>query len=333
LAAISWDRQFRCSQWNKAAEKIFGYSRDEALGRHALGLIVPSTIEEEIGDTFQSLLDQKGGTRKVNENITKDGRTIICGWYNTPITDETGEAVGVASLAEDITEQKRAQDEITFKSTLLTTQQEASGDGILSVDADGNVISISQRFIDLWDIPPEVVESNSDERLLESVLDKLVDPALFIERVRELYKHKHETSVDDVKLKDGRTFERHSAPMLGADDRYYGRVWMYRDITSRKQSEDLIWNQANFDPRTKLANRQMLRDRLEQEIRNAHRTGSRVALLYLDLDRFKDVNDTLGPSLGDMLLKEAAARPSASVREADTVARLGGDEFTIVMGG
>ena len=333
LAAISWDKHFRCSQWNKAAEQIFGFTRDEALGRHAVGLIVPATIKDDIRDTYQSLLDQKGGTRKVNENITKDGRTIICDWYNTPITDEEGEAVGVVSLAEDITEQKRAQDEIKFKNTLLTTQQEASGDGILSVDADGNVISISQRFIELWKIPPDVVETKSDERILESVLDKLVDPALFVERIRQLYEQKHETSVDEISLKDGRIFERHSAPMLGADDRYYGRVWMYRDITSRKQSEDLIWNQANFDPLTGLANRQMLRDRLEQEIRNAHRTGNRVALLYLDLDQFKDVNDTLGHSLGDMLLKEAAARLSASVREADTVARLGGDEFTIVMGG
>ncbi len=333
LAAISWDKHFRCSQWNKAAEQIFGFTRDEALGRHAVGLIVPATIKDDIRDTYQSLLDQKGGTRKVNENITKDGRTIICDWYNTPITDEEGEAVGVVSLAEDITEQKRAQDEIKFKNTLLTTQQEASGDGILSVDADGNVISISQRFIELWKIPTDVVETKSDERILESVLDKLVDPALFVERIRQLYEQKHETSVDEISLKDGRIFERHSAPMLGADDRYYGRVWMYRDITSRKQSEDLIWNQANFDPLTGLANRQMLRDRLEQEIRNAHRTGNRVALLYLDLDQFKDVNDTLGHSLGDMLLKEAAARLSASVREADTVARLGGDEFTIVMGG
>ncbi len=333
LAAISWDRNFCCVQWNKAAEKIFGFTRKEALGRHAVGLIVPATKKDDVGDTFQSLLDQKGGTRKINENITKDGRVVICDWYNTPITDETGEAVGVASLAEDITEQKRAQDEIKFKNTLLTTQQEASGDGILSVDADGNVISISQRFIDLWEIPLDTVESTSDERLLESVLDKLVDPALFKERVRELYEHQHETSIEEVSLKDGRIFERHSAPMFGADDRYYGRVWMFRDITSRKQSEDLIWNQANYDSLTGLANRQMLRDRLEQEIRNAHRSGDKVALLYLDLDHFKDINDTLGHGLGDMLLQEVATRLKLCVREADTVARLGGDEFTIIMGG
>jgi diguanylate cyclase (GGDEF)-like protein/PAS domain S-box-containing protein len=333
LAAISWDRSFHCIQWNKAAEKIFGFTREQAVGQHAVGLIVPATMKDDVGDIFQSLLDQTGGVRNVNENITKDGRVIICDWYNTPITDETGEAVGVVSLAEDITEQKRTQDEIKFKNTLLTTQQEASGDGILSVDANGNVISISQRFIELWEIPPDVIRSKSDDRILESMLDKLVDPALFIERVRELYAHKHDTSIDEICLKNGRIFERHSAPMLGTDDRYYGRVWMYRDITSRKQSEDLIWNQANFDLLTGLANRQMLRDRLEHEIRNAHRAGSSVALLYLDLDQFKDVNDTLGHSLGDMLLKEAAARLSASVREADTVARLGGDEFTIVMGG
>ena len=333
LAAITWDKDIRCVQWNKAAEKIFGYTRDEALGRHLVGLVVDPQVAGALRGTFQALLEGSGGERRVDDNITKDGRTITCEWYNTTIRNETGETVGVVSLAEDITDQKLAQDELKFKNTLLTTQQEASADGILSVAADGHVISINQRFIALWGIPADVVESGSDDRLLEAVLDKLGEPRRFLDRVRQLYASRQETSMDEIVLKDGRVFERHSAPMIGADDRYYGRVWMFRDITSRKRSEELIWKQANFDALTGLANREMLRDRLEHEILNAHRTGKKVALLYLDLDRFKDINDTLGHAVGDVLLKEAAVRLAACIREADTVARLGGDEFTIVMGG
>ncbi|MFA5372378.1 MAG: EAL domain-containing protein [Sideroxydans sp.] len=106
-----------------------------------------------------------------------------------------------------------------------------------------------------------------------------------------------------------------------------------RDITEQKASEELIWNQANFDSLTGLPNRRMFHDRLTQDIRKAHRAGLKIALLFIDLDKFKEVNDTLGHSLGDILLQEAARRISGCVREADTVARLGGDEFTVILTG
>ncbi|OBS08856.1 bifunctional diguanylate cyclase/phosphodiesterase [Acidihalobacter prosperus] len=104
------------------------------------------------------------------------------------------------------------------------------------------------------------------------------------------------------------------------------------DISDKVRSDELIWRQANFDFLTELPNRYMLHDRLEQEIRNAHRERSKLALLFIDLDRFKEVNDTLGHPVGDLLLIEAAERISACVRESDTVARLGGDEFTVILG-
>ncbi len=104
-----------------------------------------------------------------------------------------------------------------------------------------------------------------------------------------------------------------------------------RDITQKKQSEDLIWNQANFDPLTSLPNRRMFHDRLEQAMKKAQRDNLKTALLYIDLDKFKEVNDTLGHNLGDTLLKEAAQRISGCVRATDTVARMGGDEFTVIL--
>ncbi|HUW38501.1 MAG TPA: EAL domain-containing protein, partial [Rhodocyclaceae bacterium] len=104
-----------------------------------------------------------------------------------------------------------------------------------------------------------------------------------------------------------------------------------RDIAKKKKSEELIWQQANFDALTGLPNRRMFHDRLEQEIKKAHRAGLPLALMFLDLDRFKEVNDTLGHDVGDTLLKDAARRIGGCVRESDTVARLGGDEFTVVL--
>ncbi len=104
-----------------------------------------------------------------------------------------------------------------------------------------------------------------------------------------------------------------------------------RNISDRKEAEDLIWKQANFDTLTKLPNRRMFLDRLELEIKKAHRAGLIMALLFIDLDNFKEINDTLGHDMGDLLLEEAARRISGCVRESDTVARLGGDEFTVIL--
>ncbi len=108
-------------------------------------------------------------------------------------------------------------------------------------------------------------------------------------------------------------------------------VSIVRDITKRKESEQVIWQQANFDTLTSLPNRRIFHDRLEQEIKKSHRSGLPMALMLLDLDRFKEVNDTLGHAQGDVLLIEAARRITECVRESDTVARLGGDEFTVIL--
>ena len=104
-----------------------------------------------------------------------------------------------------------------------------------------------------------------------------------------------------------------------------------RDITNKKESEELIWRQANFDKVTCLPNRHMFHDRLEQEIKKSHRADLQMALLFIDLDLFKEINDTLGHDMGDILLMETARRISSCLRESDTVARLGGDEFTVIL--
>src|SRR3989338_4996186 len=104
-----------------------------------------------------------------------------------------------------------------------------------------------------------------------------------------------------------------------------------RDITDRKKAEEQIWKQANFNMLTGLPNRHMLFDRLALESKKAGRTSLTMALLYIDLDHFKEINDTLGHSMGDKMLVETTRRISACVREADTVGRLGGDEFIIIL--
>ena len=104
-----------------------------------------------------------------------------------------------------------------------------------------------------------------------------------------------------------------------------------RDITERKKSAEQLFNLAHYDVITNLPNRLLFYDRLEQEIKKSKRTNSQLAVILLDLDHFKEVNDTLGHDKGDVLLKQVAQRLKTCIRDSDTLARLGGDEFTLIL--
>ena len=115
------------------------------------------------------------------------------------------------------------------------------------------------------------------------------------------------------------------------DGSLHRHVSLSSDITEKKESEELVWRHANFDTLTCLPNRRMFRDHLEWELKRVKRSGASLALMFLDLDRFKEINDSLGHDMGDILLKETARRLSECVRKIDMVARLGGDEFTVLL--
>ena len=120
-------------------------------------------------------------------------------------------------------------------------------------------------------------------------------------------------------------------PEIGRSGEVNSVLAVGRDLSDRMVFEATIWKQANFDALTHLPNRQMFHDRLDHEARMSHRSGRPMGLMLIDLDRFKEVNDSLGHDTGDILLIEAARRITSCVRESDTVARLGGDEFTVIL--
>ncbi|MCH8171534.1 MAG: PAS domain S-box protein, partial [Bacteroidetes bacterium] len=112
LGAIFWDVDFKVTDWNNSAKKIFGYSKEEALGKHANELIIPKEIQVQIENVFNHLLTQTGGEKITNENITKEGKRILCDWYNDVLTDLNGKVTGVASLIDDITDKKKMTTEL-----------------------------------------------------------------------------------------------------------------------------------------------------------------------------------------------------------------------------
>jgi PAS domain S-box-containing protein len=145
---------------------------------------------------------------------------------------------------EQAVNRKRTEAELKFRNVLLATQQEVSPDGILVIGETGGILSFNNRFATMWGIPGDVLATKSDTAVLDTILEKLVDPHVFLDRVQYLYNHRQEASGDEILLRDGRTFDRYSAPMVGTAGEYYGRVWYFRDITDKKRAEEVIRKSA-----------------------------------------------------------------------------------------
>jgi diguanylate cyclase (GGDEF)-like protein/PAS domain S-box-containing protein len=245
-------------------------------------------------------------------------------------TDSNGDRVATGLLS-DITERKLAEEVLSFKTVLLEAQAETTIDGILAVDESNCIVLANKQFGRNFEIPDELLRARDDVAVLEHVTNQVEAPELFVARVKYLNNHRQEKSREEVRLKNGKIFDRYSAPLIDAKNRYRGRIWYFRDITDRKAAEEQIQYLAYYDALTGLPNRSLLKDRLSQAFAGARRQSEKVALLFLDLDRFKTINDSFGHSLGDVLIKDVADRLRRFARDKDTVARLGGDEFLIVL--
>jgi len=170
--------------------------------------------------------------------------------------ENIGASMGIA-LAR-----KKAEDELRFRNLILSTQQETSIDGILVIDREGVVVSHNQQFVSMWGIPESTMQSKSGSQTMHFVLNRLVDPQEFKDRVRQLHLSPNEKTQDEVLLLDGRIFDRYSAPMIGADGVHFGRVWYFRDVTKHKHL------QAQIAKSERLSSMGLLAAGLAHEINN-----------------------------------------------------------------
>jgi diguanylate cyclase (GGDEF)-like protein/PAS domain S-box-containing protein len=210
---------------------------------------------------------------------------------------------------------------------------DSSIDAVVQMDFDG--------YITGWNHQAEKVFGWSAEEILDQTIEQTIIP----ERYREAHKkgmkrflESGKTSVMNSLIeihalhRDGHEFPIElSVSVIDSADLQEFSAYI-RDISERKHAETVIWNQANFDSLTSLPNRNLFLQKLEHEIRSCDRSNLSLALLYIDLDRFKDVNDSLGHDMGDLLLIEISSRLKKTIREIDTVSRLSGDEFTVILG-
>ncbi len=309
---------------NRGAVLSMGYSKEELLGMtpYQINPLVP---EPECRQLITPLLSgEQSSLRFETVHRRKDGSNFPVDISLQLVTQSDGSRLFVA-IVRDITERKKTEAELHLAAMVYKNSSEA-----MSVtDSKGNIISINPAFTEITGYTlEEVVGRNSsilssgrhDREFYQAMWDEINTTGQWQGEIWNRGKngeHYLEWIIINVIYHD--------------DGSVYRYVSLFSDITQRKESEKLIWQQANFDTLTGLPNRRMFHDRLDQEIKKSHRSGLPMALMMLDLDHFKEVNDTLGHAQGDVLLVEAARRITECVRESDTVARLGGDEFTVIL--
>ena len=294
----------------------------------------PGLIErEDLAVAMTNLRAIVAGTRE-NDRLEfrfkkPDGSRVWFVAETKPLRNGDGSLVAIEGILTDVTERRRAEQELTESHALLAAAIENSPDAILVVDQNGQITAFNRHFVDMWNIPPELMKG-SYEPVLQIAASFMKNENEFLNQVHALYDRPEASYYDELETKDGRMIDRHSAPLYDEKKRYLGRIWFFRDITERKTAEQMILRLARTDSLTGLPNRIAFLDRVHLAFARAKRGVTSFAVLYLDLDHFKDVNDTLGHPIGDALLKVVADRLKSCVRETDMVARFGGDEFAVL---
>jgi diguanylate cyclase (GGDEF)-like protein/PAS domain S-box-containing protein len=310
--------------WNPAAERIFGFQSAEVLGRSPYDFLIPLDQRPHVRGSLDWDAAGDETIRIVSENLTKDGRRIWCEWFNSPMRDSSGKVTRVLAMAQDVTARLIAEQELRLWSNVLAHSVE----GIFICDPEQRILNVNSAFERLTGYAAQEVVGKTP-RLLQSGRQS---PAFYAAMWSTLLAAGSWSGEIWNRRKDGEQFlEWLSISVVYDEQRSIANfVGIFSDVTERKSAEERVARLARFDPLTDLPNRVLLADRLEQAIKTAQRAGTRVGVAFIDLDRFKEVNDSLGHKAGDVLLQEVARRLTGAVRAEDTVARMGGDEFVVI---
>ncbi len=308
---------------NDALCHMLGYSRNELLGSKPTAF-----IDEENAAIFCKQVEQRISQKQRSYEVVmkhKDGHDVMVRINATNMPHSEDRAEQSFAFITDITEWKRSEEQLRIAATFFETTSEA----IIVTDAENRIIAINPAFSRITGYSEEDV-LGEDPKILSSGRN---DKAFYHEMWQSLLHHGSWQGEIWNRRKNGDIYPEWLSIVVihGDDDAEKQYMAVFSDITQRKKDEEKIWRQANYDALTGLPNRNLFKDRLEQAMNAAQREHSSLALLFIDLDRFKSINDTMGHAIGDKLLQEAAARLTNTVRSTDTVARLGGDEFTVLL--
>ncbi len=234
LGVIEWDLDLRVTQWNPSAERIFGYSREEMIGRHAFETIVPRKLHAGIGELWEALLNRSGGVGSTNENITKSGEIRTCRWYNTTLVDNRGTVIAVASLVQDITERTASEATLRKYEHIVS----ASRDFLALLDRNYVYQAVNEAYLALHDRGREEIIGTSVADLLDrAVFEKSIKP--FLDQCLDGKKTAFQIWLD-YPGRGRRCMDVSCFPFLEKDQTVAGIVINSRDITRTKELESRL---------------------------------------------------------------------------------------------
>lgn len=315
---------------NSAGARQLGQSVAAVIGRDDTAFFTPESaagiqaLDREVIAT--------GEVRTIEDERTAGDVTRT--WLTTkgPLRDPEGTIIGVIGISRDITDRMRAEEALRASEEQYRTVVEASLDGIGTVDHRGTITFANAQLARMMGLP--AVEALLGRNQLEFIVPE--DHERAIARFGETWEVGQLSDMEFTLLRaDGTSFPAAVSVSVMHDSggQPTGITVVVKDVTERKAYEDRLRHQAMHDSLTSLPNRTLFGDRLAQALLSARRTREPLAILLIDLDRFKEVNDTLGHQVGDLLLQAVGERFLEALRESDTVARLGGDEFAVLLTG
>lgn len=327
MGHFTWDILTGSVTWSDGLYRLLGYAPQEqrAIAQIEVALAEASDrqrihqwLADGIAAGSQTLPPSEYRARR------RDG-SIVCLQFQGRLEYRGGKAVKLLGTCQDITERKQAEAHLKLAASVFAAARE----GIFIADAQGTIVEVNAAFSEIAGYPREEVIGQPMQQFLASCRDETRYQELWCELVERGYWHGELWN----QRKSGAIYAETLTLSAVRDEQ--GRplhyVGLFSDITQQKEYQDRLERIAHYDPLTNLPNRLLLDDRLQQAMAQARRQGGLLAVVYLDLDGFKTINDTYGHATGDCLLVTLAARFEQALREGDTVARLGGDEFVALL--
>jgi diguanylate cyclase (GGDEF)-like protein/PAS domain S-box-containing protein len=314
---------------NEAWTKAYGWSREEALAKGSVELGIWTHQGDR--DEFVRMLQTGVGVRNFECRVRKRGGELADVLLSADVLELGGDQCAVTSIL-DITERKQAERQLRESERRFRDFAEAAGEYVWELDVDGRYTNVSRRVEQvLGYAPDELLGRRPTDLMPPGEAERVRDWLAQVMRSREAFRNLEHRSMSRSGSQVWQIVS--GVPIVDGEGRFVGYRGTALDITERKQAESRIAELATRDPLTGLPNRLLLSDRLARGITAAHREGGLLAVMFVDLDHFKRINDTLGHDVGDQLLREVAKRIGGVLRKGDTLSRLGGDEFVVVLEG
>jgi diguanylate cyclase (GGDEF)-like protein/PAS domain S-box-containing protein len=337
VSIVASDPEGTITVFNAGAERMLGYGAEEMIGKRTLlDLHLPAELEQHAGDLQREFRRAIGGFDVLAMRaaifgleerewtfVKKNGDTGTVHVAVTAIRAEDGPITGFLHVATDVTARKHAEEMLRNQSAAM--QASMDGMGILNERLDFTYTNEALARLFGYTEPREVIGKNLCD--LYEPPEQVRFVTIIMPQVLQRGRWRGEAS---GRRRDGAQFPQEIS-LTSLDGG--GFVCVVRDITERTYAEEQIKHLAYHDALTGLPNRLLFKDRVTVALSHAQRDNSRLSVLFLDLDRFKVINDSLGHNIGDQLLQAVASRVQSCVRDSDTLARLGGDEFTLLLAG